>query len=95
MQGHEFFHERAHLELRHEFKRGIFLVFLLLFSFLFYRFFCHFQELEADRVAAEKCGRGKALESLKFLRLREGKTGFWASVISSHPGAERRIREIF
>jgi Zn-dependent protease with chaperone function len=91
---HEFFHEGVHLELRHEFKRYIFLFALILLVFLLYRFFCHCQEFEADRVAVRRCGKALALESLKFLQIREGKRGFWAGIFSLHPRVERRICEI-
>jgi Zn-dependent protease with chaperone function len=95
MLGHEFFHEQAHLELRHEFKRRLFLAAICLLGFLLYRFFCHRQEFEADRVAARKCGKGASIESLRFLQIREGKTGFLTSLISLHPKTERRVRKIF
>ncbi|MDR3001923.1 MAG: M48 family metalloprotease [Fibromonadaceae bacterium] len=127
MQSHEFFHEQAHAEKRHELKRRTLLITLILaffilnsqqltfgdspanfatgrvFSilnsqlalisafFIVYRFFCHQQEFEADRVAAEKCGRKKAVESLKFLQMREGKRRFWTNLFSLHPKTEKRI----
>jgi Zn-dependent protease with chaperone function len=97
MMSHEFFHEQVHIEKHHELKRGIFLFgicsFFLLALYL-YRIFCHFQEFEADRLAAEKCGRVSALESLKFLRMREGKVGFFANLFSLHPRTENRLKAL-
>jgi len=97
MMSHEFFHEQAHIEKRHELKRGILLFaicsFFLLALYL-YRLFCHCQEFEADRVAAEKCGRGSALESLRFLQMREGKIGFFANLFSLHPRTEKRLKAL-
>jgi len=97
MMSHEFFHEQAHIEKRHELKRGILLLGIcsfLLLSLYLYRLFCHFQEFEADRLAAEKCGRKSALESLKFLQLREGKVGFLANLFSLHPRTEKRLKAL-
>ncbi|MDR2581094.1 MAG: M48 family metalloprotease [Fibromonadaceae bacterium] len=91
MLSHEFFHEQAHIDCRHELKRHLFLFILCLFVFFIYRFFCHRQEFEADRLAAKKCGKAKAIESLKFLQMREGKVGFWANLLSLHPKTKRRI----
>jgi len=120
MLSHEFFHEQAHLEKRHELKRRILLLticFLLIFNSQFsifnsqlstlnsqlfstftfailYRFFCHSQEFEADCLAAQKCGKNAAVESLKFLQMREGKIGFFANLFSLHPKTEKRIKAI-
>jgi Zn-dependent protease with chaperone function len=97
MLSHEFFHEQAHLEKRHEFKRGILLLgisLFFLFALYLYRLFCHLQEFEADRLAAEKCGKHSALESLKFLQMQEGKTGFFANLFSLHPRTEKRIKAL-
>ncbi|MDR2554892.1 MAG: hypothetical protein LBC64_05630 [Fibromonadaceae bacterium] len=97
MMSHEFFHEQAHVEKHHALKRGILLSFiclLLLLLLYLYRIFCHFQEFEADRLAAEKCGRKSALESLKFLQMREGKIGFLANLLSLHPRTEKRLKVI-
>jgi Zn-dependent protease with chaperone function len=93
MQSHEFFHEQAHVEKRHELKRRILLLALISAVFIIYRFFCHQQEFEADCIAAEKCGKKKAIESLKFLQIHERKRGFWANLLALHPRTERRIRK--
>jgi len=97
MMSHEFFHEQAHIEKHHALQRGILLLgicsFLLLLLYI-YRLFCHFQEFEADRLAAEKCGRKSALESLNFLQMREGKIGFFANLLSLHPRTEKRLKAI-
>jgi Zn-dependent protease with chaperone function len=97
MLSHEFFHEQAHLKKSHELKRGVLLLGISLFFLLalyLYRLFCHFQEFEADRLAAEKCGKNSALESLKFLQMRKGKTGFFANLLSLHPRTEKRIKAL-
>jgi Zn-dependent protease with chaperone function len=94
MLGHEFFHEQAHLELRHEFKRCVFMLAIGLLAFLLYRFFCHCQEFEADNFAAKIFGLWAAYEALRFLQIREGKRSFLAGIFSLHPRAERRICEI-
>jgi len=95
MLSHEFFHEQAHIEKRHELKRGILLAVIVLFLLYLYRIFCHFQEYEADRLAAERCGRVSALESLRFLQMREGKRGFFANLFSLHPRTEKRIKFLY
>ncbi len=95
MLSHEFFHEQAHIEKRHELKRGILLLgicLFLLFALYLYRLFCHLQEFEADRLATKKCGRNSAVESLKFLQMREGKIGFFANLFSLHPRIEKRLK---
>ena len=61
---------------------------------ILYRFLCHSQEFEADRLAAQKCGRDAALESLKLLQMREGKRGFFANLFSLHPKTEKRIKAV-
>ncbi|MDR0517191.1 MAG: hypothetical protein LBH25_09135 [Fibromonadaceae bacterium] len=94
MLGHEFFHEQAHLELRHEFKRRFFLFFICLLAFFIYRILCHCQELEADRLAAKKCGKKASIENLKFLQMHEGKTNFLHSIFSLHPKTGKRICKI-
>jgi Zn-dependent protease with chaperone function len=97
MLSHEFFHEQAHIEKHHELKRGMLLsgiCLLFLLALYLYRLFCHFQEFEADRLAAEKCGRASALESLKFLQIREGKVGFFANLFSLHPRTEKRLKAL-
>jgi len=95
MLSHEFFHEQAHIEKRHELKRGILLLGIgLFFALYLYRLFCHLQEFEADRLAAEKCGRSSAVESLKFLQMREGKIGFFANLFSLHPRTEKRLKAL-
>jgi len=95
MLSHEFFHEQAHIEKRHELKRGILLLGIgLFFALYLYRLFCHLQEFEADRLAAEKCGRNSAVESLKFLQMREGKVGFFANLFSLHPRTEKRLKAL-
>jgi len=91
MLSHKFFHEQAHIEKRHELKRQILLIVLSLLAFLIYRYFCHKQEYEADRLAAKKCGKSAALESLEFLRMQEKKTSFLANLFSLHPKAGKRI----
>jgi Zn-dependent protease with chaperone function len=68
---------------------------LVFISALLYRFFCHSQEFEADRVAAKKCGKNAAIESLKLLQMREKKTGFFANLFSLHPKTEKRIERIY
>jgi len=90
MLSHRFFHEQAHIENHHELKRRILLLALGLISFLIYRYFCHRQEYEADRLAAKKCGKGAAVESLELLRGQEGKVGFF----SLHPKTKNRIVKI-
>jgi len=67
---------------------------LAFISALLYRLFCHSQEFEADRIAAQKCGKNAAVESLKFLQMREGKNSFFANLFSLHPGTEKRIKAI-
>ncbi|MDR1830197.1 MAG: M48 family metalloprotease [Candidatus Fibromonas sp.] len=62
---------------------------------ILYRFFCHSQEFEADRVAAKKCGKNAAVESLKLLQMQEGKTGFLGNLFSLHPKTEKRIERIY
>jgi Zn-dependent protease with chaperone function len=97
MLSHEFFHEQAHIERRHEAKRMLFLFAVASIAFLIYRFFCHRQEFEADLLAAEKCGKGAAIESLKFLQMREcrGQKFFaLANLFSLHPLTEKRINAI-
>jgi len=106
MLSHEFFHEQAHIEKKHELKRRIlflticFLIILnsQLFSALtlaiLYRLFCHSQEFEADRLAAQKCGKDAAVEGLRFLQIQEGKTGFFANLFSLHPKTEKRIKAL-
>jgi len=61
---------------------------------ILYRFFCRSQEFEADRLAAQKCGKNAAIESLKLLQMSEGKTGFFANLFSLHPKTEKRIKAI-
>jgi len=87
MLSHRFFHEQAHIEKHHELKRRILLLALGLLSFLIYRYFCHRQEYEADRLAAKKCGKRAAVESLKLL----GQEG---SLLSLHPKTKNRIAKI-
>ncbi|MCL2101953.1 MAG: M48 family metalloprotease [Fibromonadales bacterium] len=113
MFSHEFFHEQAHIERKHELKRYLFLILIaisfaflnsqlstlnsqliLIATFLTYRLFCHAQEFEADKLAAEKCGKDAAIESLKFLQMQEGKIGFWSALFSLHPRTEKRIEKI-
>jgi Zn-dependent protease with chaperone function len=94
MLSHEFFHEQAHIEKRHEAKRRILLLALGLLAFLIYRFFCHKQEFEADNLAAKKCGKAAALESLGLLHKKEKKAGFAASLLSLHPKTKNRIARI-
>ncbi|GBU24677.1 hypothetical protein R83H12_01311 [Fibrobacteria bacterium R8-3-H12] len=94
MLSHRFFHEQSHIEKRHELKRRILLIVLSLLAFLIYRYFCHKQEYEADRLAAKKCGKSAALESLELLRTQKKKNGFLASLFSLHPKTERRIAKI-
>jgi len=91
MLSHEFFHEQAHIEKRHELKRWILLLLSALLFAILYRLFCHSQEFEADRIAAKKCGKNAAIESLKLLQMREGKTWFLANLFSLHPKTEKRI----
>jgi len=86
MLAHEYFHERVHIEKNHEFKRILLFIVLTLISALIYRFFCHLQEYEADRLAAQKCGKKAAIESLSLLKIREKKCFF-----SLHPETEKRI----
>jgi len=95
MLSHRFFHEQAHIENRHEFKRHILLIVLSSLAFLIYRYFCHRQEYEADRLAAKKCGKAAALESLELLRAQEKKVSFLANFFSLHPKTERRIAKNF
>jgi len=94
MLSHKFFHEQAHIEKHHELKRRILLLVLSLLAFLIYRCFCHKQEYEADRLAAKKCGKTAALESLELLRAQERKTGFLARFLSLHPNTKRRIANL-
>ena len=94
MLSHKFFHEQAHIEKHHELKRHIFLLVLSLLAFLIYRYFCHRQEFEADRLAAKKCGKDAAIESLELLRVQERKGSFLANFFSLHPKTERRIGKI-
>ena len=61
---------------------------------ILYRFFCHSQEFEADRVAAKKCGKNAAIESLKLLQMQEGKTVFFGNLFSLHPKTEKRIKRV-
>jgi len=91
MLSHRFFHEQAHIEKHHELKRRILLFALGLLSFLIYRYFCHRQEYEADRLAARKCGKEAAVESLELLRGQEGKKGRLGSLFSLHPETGKRI----
>jgi Zn-dependent protease with chaperone function len=99
MLSHEYFHEQAHIEKRHEIKRILFLFILSFAAFLIYRFFCHRQEYEADYLAAKKCGKNAAIESLKFLQMRE-RSGrgekFFAPTdfFSLHPKTQKRINAI-
>jgi Zn-dependent protease with chaperone function len=94
MLSHKFFHEQAHIEKRHEFKRRILLLALSLLSFLIYRYFCHKQEYEADRLAAKKCGKDAALENLKLLQIQEKKTDFLANLLSLHPKTKKRVEKV-
>ena len=113
MLSHEFFHEQAHIEKRHELKRRILLLaicFLLILnsqlstlnsqlmlafiSAFFYRLFCHSQEFEADRLAAQECGKNAAVESLKLLQIQERERGVFANLFSLHPRTEKRIKAI-
>jgi Zn-dependent protease with chaperone function len=94
MLSHEYFHEQAHIERQHELKRWIFLFLTFIAALLVYRFFCHLQEFEADRLATQKCGKAAAFESLKLLQIREGKRGFLANLFSLHPRTERRIKAV-
>jgi len=94
MLSHRFFHEQVHIEKRHELKRHILLLVLSLLAFLIYRYFCHKQEYEADHLAAKKCGKDAALESLKLLKVQENKANFLANFFSLHPKTERRIAKI-
>ena len=93
MLGHEFFHEQAHLENNHELKRHILLLSMLLLCALIYRIFCHRQEYEADRLAAKKCGKKAAIESLKLLQMRENSKGrpTCLPLFSLHPKTKNRI----
>jgi len=91
MLSHKFFHEQAHIEKRHELKRQILFIVLSLLAFLIYRYFCHKQEYEADRLAAGKCGKSAALESLGLLRMQEKKGSFLANFFSLHPKAWKRV----
>jgi Zn-dependent protease with chaperone function len=94
MLSHEFFHEQAHIEKRHELQRFIFLIVLNIIVFFIYRFFCRWQEYEADKVATQKCGKKAAIERLKFLQMQECKTNFLANLLSMHPKTEKRIERI-
>jgi len=94
MLSHKFFHEQIHIEKRHELKRQILLIVLSLLSFLIYRYFCHKQEYEADRLAAKKCGKSAALESLELLRMQEKKASFLANLFSLHPKVGKRIAKL-
>jgi Zn-dependent protease with chaperone function len=94
MLSHKFFHEQAHIEKRHELKRHILLIALSLLAFLIYRYFCHKQEYEADRLAAKKCGKSAALESLELLKAQEKKANFLADFFSLHPKVGKRIERI-
>jgi len=89
MLAHEYFHELVHVEKNHEFKRILLFIVLTLISALIYRFFCHLQEYEADRLAAQKCGKKAAIECLNLLKMRENKHFF-----SLHPKTERRISKL-
>jgi len=91
MLSHRFFHEQAHIEKRHELKRRILLLILSLLAFLIYRYFCHKQEYEADLIAAKKCGKSAALESLELLRMQEKKCSFLTNLLSLHPKTGKRI----
>jgi len=95
MLSHRFFHEQVHIEKQHELKRHILLLVLSLLAFLIYRYFCHKQEYEADRLAAKKCGKDAALESLELLKAQEKKASFLANFFSLHPKTERRIAKIY
>jgi len=95
MLSHRFFHEQVHIEKHHELKRQILLLVLSLLAFLIYRYFCHKQEYEADRLAAKKCGKSAALESLELLKAQEKKGGFLANFFSLHPKTEMRIGKIY
>jgi len=94
MLSHEYFHEQAHIEKHHELKRRIFLFLTFAASLLIYRLFCHFQEYEADKLAAQKCGKDAAVESLKLLQIRE-KPSFWSNLFSLHPNTGKRIEKIY
>ena len=94
MLSHEFFHEQAHIEKRHELHRVIFFIVLSIAAFFIYRYFCHAQEYEADKIAAKKCGKKSAFESLKFLQMREKKAFFGANLLSLHPKTEKRISHL-
>lgn len=91
MLSHEFFHEQAHIEKRHELQRIIFLIALNIITFFIYRFFCRWQEYEADKIATKKCGKKAAIERLKFLQMQESKTNFFANLFSTHPKTKKRI----
>jgi len=91
MLSHKFFHEQAHIEKRHELKRRILLLALSLLAFLIYRYFCHKQEYEADYLAAKKCGKAAALESLELLQMKKQKKFFLANLFSLHPKPKNRI----
>jgi len=54
---------------------------------LIYRFFCHRQEYEADRIAAKKCGKKAAIESLKLLPPS-------SRFFSLHPSTKARISHL-
>jgi len=93
MLAHEFFHEQVHIEKHHELKRLILLFLTFVFAFFIYRLFCHCQEYEADRLAAKKCGKEPAIESLKLLQMREGRF-FLGGLFSLHPKTVKRINFI-
>jgi len=95
MLAHEFFHEQIHIKKQHELKRWILFFLTFIAASLIYRFFCHSQEFEADRVAAKKCGKNAAIESLKLLQMQEGKTVFFGNLFSLHPKTEKRIKRIY
>jgi Zn-dependent protease with chaperone function len=95
MLSHEYFHEQAHIEHKHELKRQILLFVIFAAAFFVYRYFCHRQEFEADRLAAKKCGKKAAIESLELLRMRERKFGFWANLLALHPKTKKRIDKFF
>ena len=94
MLSHRFFHEQVHIEKQHELKRHILLIVLSLLAFLIYRYFCHKQEFEADRLASKKCGKAVALESLELLQIQEKKASFLANFFSLHPKTGERISKI-
>jgi len=94
MLGHEYFHEQAHIENHHELKRHILLLSMFLLCALVYRFFCHRQEYEADSLAAKKCGKKAAIESLKLLRMQERGRPTCLPLFSLHPKTKNRIEKL-